>query len=156
MLRFMDVLGWLLPLTLFGGVVFLWQVWQEPWQSPASIAPAPEALVAQTITWTPYYANRYVQQINRPLMIQGRRPPEAVQAPGNDFEDPAWAATRLLGVIASGEQRAVLLQTPQGIRRVVIGETVAGYTLEAVEQGLAAFRRGQHHHLLHLPQRVNP
>lgn len=78
--------------------------------------------------------------LERPLFWKERRPTAQV------VDEPLLATAdgiRLVGVIIRGSVRTALLNTGQGVERARVGETVAGWRVESVNNGRVKLTAGE-------------
>jgi len=116
--------------------------------TPAPILPASDSLeVISSISLDTITARQRSEIRSRPLFWAGRRPQEAVViAPElpevKQLKEHKFEGIKLLGVFGVGESVGIIAQVKGKSRRVLVGEKVDGWTLEAVEGNDAVFVAG--------------
>lgn len=131
---------------LFGVAVF---------SGPGAIEPAADSLRVPAVIAPGEVAAAERQEITaRPLFWVGRRPldnpgdgppPEAPAVAGKQLKD-----VRLVGLFGGGDKAGVIVLVKDKKQRILRGEELEGWTLEAVEAGEAVFTRGGGRELLAL------
>ena len=116
--------------------------------TPAPILPATDSLeVMSSIPLGKVSARQRSEIRSRPLFWTGRRPAEAVANAAElqqlkELKEHTFNGIRLLGVFGAGESVGIIAQVKGKSRRVLVGEKVDGWTLEAVEGNDAVFVAG--------------
>lgn len=106
------------------------------WEPPAPVKPALGAATPLQ-RWNTDYS-RFVVTLERPLFNPTRRPPPKPQAQPVD----TLAQVAIVGIWGSGAQAGVIARDGQQMRRVKVGEPLAGWTLKEVQLQGATFTRG--------------
>jgi hypothetical protein len=106
------------------------------WQPPAPVKPALGG-AAPLERWSTDYS-RFVATLERPLFSETRRPPPKAQAQPVD----TLSTVTIVGIWGTGAQAGVIAREGQQMRRVKVGEPLAGWTLKEVRLQGATFARG--------------
>lgn len=132
-------------------------------QALSNLAPLPEARAAvapsatggraeggvlpATRSLAPVRLDAFAEALERPLFVEGRRPPaEAAPAPAAmNVRALPLAGTTLLGVVGVGEARIALLSPPGGttVERVREGASYRGWRLVRAEDRAVLLMRGE-------------
>lgn len=113
--------------------------------TPAPILPATDSLkVMSSIPLDRVTARQRSEIRSRPLFWTGRRPAEGAANAAElqqlkELKEHTFKGIRLLGVFGVGESVGIIAQVKGKSRRVLLGEKVDGWTLEAVEGNDAVF-----------------
>jgi hypothetical protein len=114
---------------------------------PEARLPAPESLVVGNETRGGVLTSEMRSEIAaRPVFFPSRRPQDAVPLPPKGDKSAASKSeldkVRLLGVFGGGESAGVILLVEGKKRRLIIGEAVKGWKLQAVDLNQAKFSSG--------------
>ena len=127
-----------------GGLIFFEA--EEPVLEPTANAavqpdraPAPPPAEEPGFTMPPL--NAYAEVLARPVFSESRRPPSA---PAAVAEEPQLSSIRLVGIVVSASARHALIEhgQPQKLERIVPGQEVEGWTVEAINADRVVLRRG--------------
>lgn len=130
------LLSALLGLLILLSVISWTMVSVEPPRVPAPMS----YQMPQDINYGAATAEELQATLERPLLWKERRPTAQM------VDEPLLATAdgiRLVGVIIRGSVRTALLDTGQGVERVQVGETVAGWRVESVNNGRARLTAGE-------------
>jgi len=136
------LLGLFICLQLVAGLVGL-----AVSAGPAAIEPAADSLRVPAVSAPAVVAAAERNEIiSRPLFWVGRRPVEVVAA----IPDPESARggskelkqVKLVGLFGGGETVGAIVLVKGKKQRILRGESLEGWTLDAVDPGEAVFRRG--------------
>ena len=114
---------------------------------PESRSPAPGSLkVAAADFGEPLTADMRNQIISRPVFFPSRRPLDVVAPPVVVDKAAAskneLAKVKLLGVFGGGDSAGVILLVEGTKQRLIVGESVKGWTLKSVDLNEAKFSSG--------------
>ena len=143
------LLGVLLCLQLAYGAIQL-----AATTGPDPVQPAADSLqVPAVIGPAVVAADERNEIITRPLFWSGRQPVDAVAT----VEDPKAAAgklkdVKLVGVFGSGERAGIIALVKDKKRRILVGESLDGWTLESIESGEIQLVNGDRRETLILQQ----
>ncbi|MDG1945929.1 MAG: hypothetical protein P8J17_16840 [Halioglobus sp.] len=116
--------------------------------TPAPILPATDSLeVMSSIPRGKVTARQRSEIRSRPLFWTSRRPADAVANAAElqelkELKEHTFEGIRLLGVFGAGESVGIIAQVKGKPRRVLLGEKIDGWTLEAVAGNDAVFVAG--------------
>jgi hypothetical protein len=147
------LLGLLLCLQLAWGALRLFTL-----AAPGPVAPAADSLQVPAVVGPVLVAAAGRNEIiSRPLFWSGRRPVDTVAA----LADPGSKAgslpgelsgVKLLGVFGSGKQAGVIALVQDQKRRILLGDTVEGWTLESITPHTLVVSNGERSETLALQQ----
>jgi hypothetical protein len=127
-----------------GGLIFFEA--EEPVLEPtANAAVQPDRTPATPAADEPGFAmpplSAYAEVLARPVFSESRRPPST---PAVAAEEPQLSSMRLVGIVVSASARHALVEhgQPPRLERIVQGQEVEGWTVEAINATRVVLRRG--------------
>lgn len=137
------------------GLVLAAMVFGRPihWQAPEVQLPAPDSLAAMTLQHAMPPDDGFIDQVERPLFVAGRRPitAEAVQAVDESTKD-----LQLLGLFGPDGGGGAIVSLAGNVRRVAIGAKVGALTLSRVDGLEAVFWDGATERIVRLKPLPRP
>lgn len=124
---------------------------------PEAVAPAADALVVKAVGSTGDVSRAQSAEIQgRPLFWEGRRPLEAPTVVVEQREPTKKAGKlkgiKLLGIFGAGESAGIIVSEQGKMRRILQGEELAGWTVDAVNPDSVVFKSGDRSETLLLRQ----
>lgn len=114
--------------------------------APAALEPTVDSLQVVAIPGLDAVTAEQSNEIrSRPLLWRERRPVEEVEeVVASEADDPKeFKVIKLVGVFGAGDSAGIIARVDeQGTRRVRLGEDVAGWTLESVENNEVVITAG--------------
>lgn len=142
----------LLVANLLAGAGLAWQgtAREAEWVPPPPVEPALPAVPEFGVAAAPPAA----AILERPLFWASRRPIADAPAEGPEAADSALEDVRILGLLDSGEEGALLYRAGEdaAVARLQVGQTLRGWRLTGMAADGAVFRRGDEERLLTLPR----
>lgn len=123
--------------------------------APGSLEPAADSMRVPAVRRPAEVVARERNEIiHRPLFWSSRRPVEVVDLP----EDPAAGMVeaselrniKQVGVFGSGGEAGIIVLVNGKKRRILLGETLNGWTLASIGAGESEFAEGKRRHILRL------
>ena len=126
-------------------------------EMPEAVEPAADSMrVPGVRTSETVAASERRELVGRPLFWAGRRPVEVVDIPEDTPAEDATASelrdVKQVGVFGSGEEAGIIALVKGKKRRILLGETLDGWTLESIESTESEFVRGEERQVLSLRQ----
>ena len=153
-LRRMEMVALLLVLLLclqlaFGGFGLAAMTGPEPVQPAADSLHVPQVYGPAVVA-----AEERNEIITRPLFWAGRQPESEVVVLPEDDEAKAGnlKGIKLVGVFGSGERAGIIALVKDKKRRILVGESIDGWTLESVDPGEIQLGNGDQRETLTLQQ----
>jgi hypothetical protein len=148
------LLALLLILQLLYGVVRL-ALMSAP---PPLVPPADALQVVSAIGLDTVTAEQSNEIRNRPVLWPGRRPVEAVTelAEESNVKQQELEGIKLVGVFGEGDSAGIIARVKDKVRRIRLGEELAGWRLESVGRNEAVITNGSRQEkVILLPESVN-
>jgi len=143
------LLGLLLGLQLAWGALRLLTL-----ASPEPVAPAADSLQLPAVVGPAVVATAGRNEIiSRPLFWSSRRPVDGVATLADPGSRPGeLEGVRLLGLFGSGKQAGVIALVQNQKRRILLGDTVEGWTIESITPHTLVVSNGERSETLALQQ----
>lgn len=144
----------LVTLLAMAGLASLWVDHDGKLKNISWVAPAPVKPVLTPVPMLEKAASSpdigaFAVIVERPLFAPDRRAPPTdlplLQPPPTDLLTDA----RLLGLV-SGDAGAVLIKSEQKVRRIAVNQTLGEWTLSAIDNRSATFKRGAESRVMRL------
>ncbi len=143
------LLGLLLCLQLAWGALRLLAL-----AAPGPVAPAADSLQVPAVVAPALVAAAARNEIiSRPLFWSGRRPVDTVATLADPGSRPGeLEGVKLLGLFGSGKQAGVIALVQDQKRRILLGDTVEGWTIESITPHTLVVSNGERSETLALQQ----
>ncbi len=143
------LLGLLLCLQLAWGGLRLLRL-----AAPGPVAPAADSLQVPAVVGPALVAAAGRNEIiSRPLFWNGRRPVDKVATLADPESQPGeLQGVKLLGLFGSGKQAGVIALVQNQKRRILLGDTVEGWTIESITPHTLVVSNGERSETLALQQ----